>query len=185
MGMPAARKPLDPFALRPRFPGLALEVNGRPAAFLDGPAGAQVPLEVIDAMAAYLRRSNANTGGAFPTSERTDALVAQAREAAADLLGADAEGVAFGPNATTLNYLLAHAVARTLEPGDEIVTTDLDHDANVAPWERVALDRGLVVKHAPIDAERGTLEPDAVERCFTRRTRLVAFTLASNALGTI
>ena len=109
-----------------------------------------MPGEVIEAMADYLRRSNANLGGAFRTSEESDAVMARAREAAAGLTGSAPEEIAFGANMTTLNFLLAHAVARTLSPGDEIVVTDLDHDANVSPWMLVARDHGLVVRRAPI-----------------------------------
>src|SRR4051812_26328928 len=171
--------PLDPALVRPRFPALA---SG--AAYLDGPGGAQVPESVIEAMAAHLRAGTANDGGAFATSRATIALIAQARRAAAQLTGSEPEEIAFGANMTTLNFLLAHAVARTLRPGDEIVVTDLDHDANVAPWLRVAADHGLVVRTAPVRAD-ATLDHDALEALIGERTRVVAFTLASNAVGSL
>jgi len=180
-----AQVALDPLAVRARFPALAREVAGRPACFLDGPGGAQVPDVVIDAIGAYLRSSNANDDGAFVTSAETNAVIAAARAAAADLVGATADEIAFGANMTTLNFLLAHAVVRTLEPGDEIVTTALDHEANVSPWLRVAADRGLVVRHAPLRVADGTLDLEALEALVGERTRIVACTLASNALGTI
>ena len=170
---------LDVEAVRRRFPALA-----RPVAYLDGPGGSQVPDVVITAMRAHLERGVANDGGAFATSRETAEVVAAARAAAGALTGSAPEEIAFGPNMTTLNFLLAHAVARTLRPGDEIVVTQLDHDANVAPWVRVAEDHGLVVREAPIRPD-GTLDPGDVEKVLSDRTRVVAFTLASNALGTV
>src|ERR671917_168743 len=172
--------PLDVEAVRDRFPALA---SG--AAYLDGPGGSQCPRDVLDAVATYMERSNANLGGAFPTSADSDEVMARGREAAADFTGAEPEGIAFGANMTTLNFLLAHAVARTLRPGDEIVVTALDHDANVAPWLRVAEDHGLTVRHAPINTEDVTLDHEALEEMIGDRTRVVAFTLASNAVGSI
>ena len=166
--------------VRARFPALAGE-----AAFLDGPGGSQVPQEVIDAMAAYMRDSNANLGGAFATSAGSDETMARGRAAAADFTGAEPEGIAFGANMTTLNFLLAHAVARTLRPGDEIVVTQLDHDANVSPWLLVAEDNDLVIKHAPIRRDDVTLDHDALEALVGERTKVVAFTLASNAVGSL
>src|SRR3712207_1467827 len=126
---------LDPHAVRPLFPALS-----RDAAFLDGPGGSQAPESVIEAIAGHLRHGTANDGGAFATSRDTVALIAAARRSAADLLVCEPEEIAFGANMTTLNFQLAHAVARTLQAGDEIVVTDLDHDANVSPWLRVAED---------------------------------------------
>ena len=167
-------------AVRARFPALA---SG--AAYLDGPGGSQVPREVLDAIDACLRESNANLGGGFPTSAAADEVMARGRAAAADLTGGDPEGIAFGANMTTLNFLLAHAVARTLQPGDEIVVTQLDHDANVSPWLLIAADHDLVVRHAPIRPEDVTLDHDALEGLIGERTRVVAFTLASNAVGSI
>ncbi|HEX8207067.1 MAG TPA: cysteine desulfurase-like protein, partial [Solirubrobacteraceae bacterium] len=166
--------------VRSRFPALA-----RDAVFLDGPGGSQAPEEVIEAIAGHLRRGTANDGGTFATSRDTIALMAEARRAAASLTGSEPEEIAFGANMTTLNFLLAHAVARTLSPGDEIVVTELDHDANVAPWLRVAEDHGLVVKVAPLRREDATLDVDALESLLGDRTRVVAFTLASNAVGSL
>jgi cysteine desulfurase family protein (TIGR01976 family) len=180
-----ALAPLDLTALRARFPALSREVAGRPAMFLDGPGGSQVPRDVIDAMSGYLARSNANLGGAFATSAESDAVMDAARAAAADLTGSRPDEIAFGANMTTLNFQLAHAVARTMRPGDEIVVTQLDHDANVAPWLRVAADHELTVRHAPLSTADGTLDLDALETLLGPRTRVVAFTLASNALGTV
>ncbi|HEX8085168.1 MAG TPA: cysteine desulfurase-like protein [Solirubrobacteraceae bacterium] len=166
--------------VRSRFPALA-----RDAAFLDGPGGSQVPEEVIAAIAGHLRAGTANDGGVFATSRDTIALIAEARRAAATLTGSEPEEIAFGANMTTLNFLLAHAVARTLAPGDEIVVTQLDHDANVAPWLRVAEDHGLVVRAAPVRLDDATLDVDALEALLGERTRVVAFTLASNAVGSL
>jgi cysteine desulfurase family protein (TIGR01976 family) len=172
--------PLDVEAVRARFPALQ---SG--AVYLDGPGGSQAPQEVLDAISAYLRGSNANLGGAFPTSAASDRVMERGRAAAAEFTGGDAEGIAFGANMTTLNFLLAHAVARTLEPGDEIVVTQLDHDANVSPWLLLAADHDLVVRHAPIRTDDVTLDHAALEALIGERTRVVAFTLASNAVGSL
>jgi cysteine desulfurase family protein (TIGR01976 family) len=172
--------PLDVAAVRDRFPALA---SG--AAYLDGAGGSQCPSEVLDAVAAYMERSNANLGGAFPTSAASDQVMARGRRAAADFTGAEPEGIAFGANMTTLNFQLAHAVARTLRPGDEIVVTQLDHDANISPWLLVAGDHDLVVRHAPIRTADVTLDHVALEALIGERTRVVAFTLASNAVGSL
>jgi cysteine desulfurase family protein (TIGR01976 family) len=171
---------LDLDAIRSQFPAL-----GTGAAYFDGPGGSQVPQRVIDAIDDVLRDSNANLGGAFATSRRADDVMERGRAAAADFTGAEPEGIAFGANMTTLNFQLAHAVARTLEPGDEIVVTALDHDANVSPWLLVAEDHGLVVRTAPLRAEDVTLDVGALEELIGERTKLVAFTLASNAVGSI
>lgn len=183
--MPAQPASLELPALRAQFPGLARTVAGRQAAFLDGPAGSQIPESVIIAMGRVMRDLAANTGGEFITSRKIDELVESARETAADFLGGTAREVAFGPNMTTLSFQLAHAVARTLAKGDEIVVTDLDHDANISPWLTVARDRELVVRRAPIRAADGTLDLDRLESLLGPRTKVVAFTLASNALGTV
>jgi cysteine desulfurase family protein (TIGR01976 family) len=171
---------LDLDAIRARFPALA---SG--AAFFDGPGGSQVPQQVIDAVTGYLRDSNSNLGGAFATSRASDEVMERGRAAAADFMGAEPEGIAFGANMTTLNFQLAHAVARTLQPGDEIVVSALDHDANVSPWLIVAEDHDLVVRTAPLRVDDVTLDVDALEALLGERTRVVAFTLASNAVGTI
>ena len=171
-------------AVRPLFPALTRTEEGRPAVFLDGPGGSQMPAAAIDAMAGLLRAGTANDGGVFATSRETIDLIARARRAAAVFTGSAPEEIAFGANMTTLNFLLAHAVARTLQPGDEILVTELDHDANVAPWLTVAADHGLVVRTAPLTAE-ATLDTDALEALIGDRTRIVAFTLASNAVGSV
>jgi cysteine desulfurase family protein (TIGR01976 family) len=176
---------LDLEAIRARFPALQRRVGGRAAAYFDGPGGSQVPDVVIEAVSAYLERSNANAGGAFASSRETDAVLAAAHDAAADFLGAESGEIAFGANMTTLNFLLSHAVARTLSPGDEVIVTQLDHDANVSPWYRAAEDRGLELRVAPIDPADGGLDLDALEALICERTRVVAYTVASNALGNI
>lgn len=170
--------------VRSLFPALAREDGGRPVVFLDGPGGSQAPEAVIEAMAGHLRRGTANDGGVFATSRETIALVGEARSAAADLTGSAPEEIAFGWNMTTLNFQLAHAVARTLEPGDEIIVTALDHDANVSPWLRVAEDHGLTIRTAPIGPD-ATLDADGLEALINDRTKVVAFTLASNAVGSV
>jgi cysteine desulfurase family protein (TIGR01976 family) len=178
--------PLDVAAARGHFPALTRAVAGQPALYLDGPGGSQVPKTVIEAVAGYLERSNANLGGPFVTSEESVAVVEDARLAAADLTGARPEEIAFGPNMTTLNFLLAHAVARTLQPGDEIVVTQLDHDANVSPWLRIATDHELTVHTVPLRTADGTIDLTVLEEHLASdRVRVVAFTLASNALGTV
>lgn len=176
---------LDLQAIRARFPALARQVRGAPAVYLDGPGGSQTSDSVVRAVANCLISINANEGGAFVTSRQTSELLDQARAAAADFMGAATEEVVFGANTTTINFLLAHAVARTLAPGDEILVTEIDHDANVSPWLLVAADRGLTVRTAPIDRRDGTLDLGALEALISRRTRVVACTLASNALGSI
>lgn len=179
----------DVTAVRERFPALAREQAGRPVVFLDGPGGSQVPAAVIEAMAAYLRDTNANAGGAFATSRESDAIVADAHAAVADLLGAaSADEVKFGPNMTTLTFGLSRAIGATLRPGDEIVITRLDHEADRTPWQRAATDAGAVVREVDIDPTDGTLRldgPDGLDALLGPRTRLVAVGLASNALGTI
>ncbi len=175
---------LDVERARSRFSALEREVAGVRVRFFDGAGGSQVPDAVIDAIADYLRHSNANEGGAFVTSRETDGVLAAAHAAAADLLGAATEEIAFGANMTTLNFLLTHAFGRTLDPGDEIVVTQLDHEGNQSPWRLLAADRGLTVHTVPARAD-GSLDLDELEQRIGERTRVVAFTLASNALGTV
>jgi cysteine desulfurase family protein (TIGR01976 family) len=170
---------LDLAAVRARFPALASEV-----AFLDAPGGTQCPQTVIDAIAAYLRESNANLGGAFAASRRSDELVALAHETAARFLGCRPGETTFGQNMTTLNFALTRAVGRTLTAADEILVTRLDHDGNIAPWLELAHDLGLRVGFVELQ-EDTTLDLDDLERKLTGRTRVVAFPLASNALGTV
>lgn len=171
--------------LRERFSALERDVGGAPAVFCDAPGGTQVPDSVVDAMTGYLKRSNANSHGAFITSRQTDETIARAREATADLLNGDASEVIFGPNMTTLAFALSRSLARTLRPGDEVVVTRLDHDANIAPWVSAASDAGAKVRFADFDPADGTLDESSLLACVNERTRLVALTLASNALGTI
>ena len=153
-------------------------------AFFDGPGGTQVPDEVIDAIDRYLRESNANSGGPFETSRRTDALIADARLAAGEWLGCSPDEAIFGANMTTLNFALSRAAGRELAEGDEIVVTRLDHDANISPWLELAHDKGLVVRFADI-RDDCTLDLDDLERQLSERTRVVAYPWASNAVGTV
>ena len=172
--------------IRAQFPALARTHADGLYAYLDGPGGTQVPRRTIEAMAGYLERSNANHEGAFPTSEESDATLAEAHEAAADFLGAGGPGeVAFGQNMTTLTFAVSRAIGRTLSPGDEIVVTRLDHDANVAPWLALEEERGVVVHWVGIREEDCTLDLADLGRALGPRTRVVAVGLASNAVGTI
>jgi cysteine desulfurase family protein (TIGR01976 family) len=169
---------MDIDAVRARFPALASGV-----AFLDGPGGTQCPQVVIDAIGGYLSASNANLGGAFAASRRSDELVAHAHATAASFLGCRAEETSFGQNMTTLNFALTRALARTLEAGDEILVTRLDHDANIAPWLELAHDLDLRVQFVELH-EDTTLDLGDLERKLSDRTRVVAFPLAANAFGT-
>ena len=172
--------------LRREFPALARASNSRQAVYFDGPAGSQVPQRVADAVSRYLLQTNANHGGHFTTSRESDALLEQARQAVADLLGiSDADSVAFGANMTTLTFALSRALARTWRAGDEIIVTKLDHDANVTPWMLAARDAGATVRHIGIRAADCTLDLDDFESKVSPRTRLVAVGCASNAVGTI
>jgi cysteine desulfurase family protein (TIGR01976 family) len=175
---------LDIDWVRQQFPALALEVNGKPAVYFDGPAGSQVPARVIEAMRDYFTTSNANTHGAFLTSQRSDEVIARAHAAMADLLGCDAAEVVFGPNMTTLTFSFSRALGRELAPGDELVVTRLDHDANVAPWCALE-ERGCRVRFVDINPTDCTLDRADLRRQITPRTRLVAAGYASNAVGTI
>ncbi|HEU5477471.1 MAG TPA: cysteine desulfurase-like protein [Gaiellaceae bacterium] len=174
-----AAETLDLEAVRARFPALASGV-----ALLDAPGGTQCPRSVIDAIAAYLRESNANLGGAFAASRRSDELVERAHETAARFLGCRPEETVFGQNMTTLNFALSRSVGRTLSAGDEILVTRLDHDGNVAPWLELAADLDLRVGFIEIRDDT-TLDLADLERKLTERTRVVAFPLASNAFGTV
>jgi cysteine desulfurase family protein (TIGR01976 family) len=176
---------LDLTYVRAQFPSLAQTVNSHPATFLDGPGGTQVPQRVIDAISNYLRRDNANTGGAYATSRHTDAMIAEARAAMADFLHCAADEVVFGPNMTTLTYAMSRAIGRNLKPGDEILVTRLDHDANVSPWLQVAEDRGITVRWAEIHEEDCTLDMADLAAKINSKTKLVAAGYASNAVGTI
>ena len=176
---------LDLAYVRSQFPSLSQTVNGHPAAFLDGPGGTQVPQRVIDAISDYLRRDNANTGGAYATSRHTDVMIAEARAAMADFLHCGADEVAFGPNMTTLTFAMSRAIGRELKPGDEILVTRLDHDANVSPWLAMAEDRGIPVRWAEIHDADCTLDMADLASKINKNTKLVAVGCASNAVGTI
>ncbi|MEV5750738.1 cysteine desulfurase-like protein [Actinoallomurus sp. NPDC052308] len=171
---------LDVRSVRAAYPALR---DGY--AYLDGAAGTQVPEAVIEAIAAAYRAGIGNVGGAFPASERSDAIVAGARQAVADLVGGDPRGVVLGPNMTTLTYRFAAALARAWRPGDEIVVSRLDHDANVRPWVQAAERAGATVRWAEVDLPSGELPAEQYDALLGERTRLVAVTAASNVLGTM
>jgi cysteine desulfurase family protein (TIGR01976 family) len=172
-------------ARRAHFPALERTHAGRPVAYFDGPGGTQVPRAVADAMVDYLFHHNANTHWAFPTSVETDALLLDARAALADFLGAARHEIAFGNNMTTITFHLARALGRGWGPGDEVVVTELDHHANVAPWRALERERGVVVRSVRVRPEDGTLDWASLEAALSPRTRLVAVGAASNAVGTI
>lgn len=181
-----ASTPPDLSAYRSRFPALNVEVGGRPVVYCDNPGGTQVPQATIDAIGAYLATSSANTHGAFLTSARTDTMLAAAHAGMADLLGAaDPREIIFGPNMTTLTFAVSRAIGRTLQRGDEIVVTALDHDANVAPWLALEEERGVVVRVADFDPATCTLDMADLRAKITARTKVVAVGYASNAVGTI
>jgi cysteine desulfurase family protein (TIGR01976 family) len=165
--------------VRARFSAL-----GQPLAFFDGPGGTQVPDSVIEAIAAYLRESNSNTGGPFRTSQRTDALLDEAHETAARFLGATSGEVAFGANMTTLNFALSRTAGREWRAGDEVICTRLDHDGNIAPWLELARDKDLTVRFADVDDDC-RLDLDHLRSLLSERTRVVAYPWASNAVGTV
>jgi len=176
----------DVEALRAEFPALRRQQDGRPVAFLDGPGGTQVPQRVIDAVAAYLTDTNANAGGAFATSEASDAIVDEAHAAVADFLGAASpDEIKFGYNMSTLTLHIGRSIGATLTPGDEVVVTTLDHEANVSTWEAMAADRGVTVRKVDIREDDVTLDLEDLEAKLSTRTKLVAVGYASNAVGTI
>ena len=178
--------PFDVDALRARFPALALEHEGRPMAFFDGPGGTQVTDTVIEAVGDYYRTSNANHGGTFPTSERSDAILDEAHAALADLLNAASpDEIKLGANMTTLTMHVARSITAGMQPGDELVVTGLDHEANVGPWLGVAADRGLTVRTVGIRRDDVTLDLEAFDTILHGRPKLVAFGWASNAVGSI
>ena len=172
-------------AIRSRFPALARVYEGRPVAYFDGPGGTQVPTAVVDAIGEYLVHHNANTHWHFPTSLETDQLLEASREALADFLGASPREIAFGQNMTSLTFHVGRALGRQWGSGDEIVVTELDHHANIAPWQALARERGVTLRTVRCDPAAGVLDWDDFERAVTPRTRLVAVGAASNALGTI
>ncbi len=171
--------------IRAQFPAMLRQHRGESVAYFDGPGGTQVPQQVADAMSDYLLHHNANTHWEYPTSAETDAMLAAAREAAADFLNASATEVAFGNNMTTLTFHLARALGMAWGPGDEIVITDLDHHANQAPWRRLEKERGVTVKRVEVRLGSGQLDWASFERAIGPRTKLVAVGAGSNALGTI
>ncbi len=171
--------------IRACFPALDRIHNGFQVAYFDGPGGTQVPRSVVEAMTEYLYHHNANTHWAYPTSEETDAALEQARQTCADLLNASPGEIAFGANMTTLTFHLARALGMQYASGDEIIVTELDHHANVAPWQRLVVERGVAVKIVKLLPETGQLDWDSFEQLVTKRTKLVAIGAASNALGTV
>src|SRR5947207_8179122 len=178
-------QPLDLSSYRPYFPSLKQEIHGKQVIYFDNPGGTQVPLQVIDGMVAYFREANANTMGAFATSRRTDEMIAHARLAMADFLhAASPNEIVFGPNMTTLTFAFSRAIGKTLQPGDEIVVTILDHDANVAPWLALQ-ERGVIIRTVDVHPENVTLDMEDMRSKITNRTKLVAVGYASNAVGTI
>jgi cysteine desulfurase family protein (TIGR01976 family) len=175
----------SPEEIRERFPALERWHRGHPVAYFDGPGGSQVPRSVTDAVAEYLLHHNANTHWRYPTSEETDRIIAGAREALADFLGAAPAEIVFGANMTTLTFHLGRALGRGWQPGDEVIVTELDHHANVAPWRALEPERGVTVRSVPLVPETGELDWPALERAFSPATRLLAIGAASNALGTV
>jgi cysteine desulfurase family protein (TIGR01976 family) len=171
--------------IRANFPALERQHRGKTVAYFDGPGGTQVPRVVVDAMTDYLYHHNANTHWSYPTSMETDQALLHAREALADFFNASPREVAFGNNMTTITFHIARALGRGWGKGDEIVVTELDHQANVAPWRALAVERGVTVRSVPFNTASGELEWDELERAMTNRTRLLAIGAASNALGTI
>ena len=171
--------------IRRHFPALARTHNGYPVAYFDGPGGTQVPRTVVEAMYDYLYYHNANTHWAYPTSEETDAIIDSARSVLADFLNADSTEIVFGANMTTLTFHLARALGRGYESNHEILVTQLDHHANIAPWRALEKERGVKVRMVKMIPESGELDWDDFSQQLTRRTKLVAIGAASNALGTI
>ena len=176
----------DVDTIRQQFPALARTVDGQPAVFFDGPAGSQVPQSVAEAISIYLLSTNANHEGLFASSRESDAVLHAAHQAVADFLGADdPDCIVFGANMTTLTFALSRALSQTWQPGDEIIVTQLDHDANVSPWTLAARDRGVTVQQVEIDPADYTLRMDDFEAKLSSRTKLVAVGYASNLVGTI
>lgn len=171
--------------IRKAFPSLERIHNGLPIAYFDAAGGTQTPRMVVDAVADYLLHHNANTHWEYPTSHETDAIIEAARHSFADFLNASVDEVAFGPNTTTMIYHLSRALGRTLGPGDEIVTTELEHHANIAPWQALVKERSVTLKLAQMDPETGQLDWNDFERLVTKQTKVVAFGAGCNALGTV
>ncbi|HEX8408609.1 MAG TPA: cysteine desulfurase-like protein [Thermoanaerobaculia bacterium] len=171
--------------IRSHFPALQRTHNGHPVAYFDAPGGTQVPRVVADAMSDYLLHHNANTHWAYPTSEETDAIIASARQAAADLLNARPDEIVFGNNMTTLTFHLSRTLGRMWNEGDEIIVTELDHHANIAPWQALAVDRGIVLRTAAMICDTGQLDYEHLASLVSDKTKLIAVGGASNAIGTI
>jgi cysteine desulfurase family protein (TIGR01976 family) len=180
---PTAKKSIE--EIRRCFPALDRTHNGHPVAYFDGPGGTQVPRAVVEAMNDYLYHHNANTHWAYPTSEETDAIIDSARSVLADFLNASPTEIVFGANMTTLTFHLARALGRSYENEDEIMVTELDHHANIAPWRTLEKECGLNVRMVKMIPETGELDWDDLSRQLTQHTKLVALGAASNALGTI
>jgi len=177
---------LDVQSVRKNFPSLKQLLDGRPVVYFDNPGGTQVPQAVIDAMVHYLMRDNANHGGAFPTSRRSDAMLGEAHQAMADMLGAASpDEIVFGPNMTTLTMGLSRALAQWVKPGDDVIVTRLDHDANISPWMLLTRDTGASLRWVDFHPEDCSLDLDGLERQLSKKTKIVACGLASNAVGTI
>ncbi len=172
-------------SVRPHFPALQRTYNGSPVAYFDGPGGTQVPRMVVDAMTQYLLHHNANTHWVYPTSVETDAMLLHARQVFADFLNASPREVSFANNMTSGTFHLARALGRNWGPGDEVVVTELDHHANIAPWRALERERGITIKRVKVDASRGELDWDSFGEVLSRRTKLLAIGAGSNALGTI
>ncbi len=185
VGHGVRRATLDVSEIRSRFPALERLHRGKPVAFFDGPGGTQVPRCVVEAMTDYLYHHNANTHWCYPTSVETDASIAGARKAMADLFNASPDEISFGNNMTTIAFHVARSLGRAWGPGDEVIVTDLDHHANVAPWQAVARERGITIRSVPFSGETGRLDWQSLERTVGPRTRLLAIGAASNALGTV
>ena len=171
--------------IRKQFPALDREHNGFPVAYFDGAGGTQTPRVVVDAVSDYLLNHNANTHWEYPTSHETDAIIEAARHTFADFLNASANEIVFGPNTTTMIYHLSRALGRTLGPGDEIVITELEHHANVAPWQALVVERGVTLHVAQMDPESGQLDWNDFERLVNKKTKVVSFGAGCNALGTV
>jgi cysteine desulfurase family protein (TIGR01976 family) len=171
--------------IRLQFPALERIHNGQPVAYFDAPGGTQTPQVVVDAVADYLLNHNANTHWEYPSSHETDAIIESARRTFADFLNAESNEIAFGPNTTTMIYHLSRALGRSLGPGDEVVITELEHHANVAPWQALVVERGITLNVAQMDTETGQLDWSDFERLVTNKTKVVAFGAGCNALGTV
>jgi cysteine desulfurase family protein (TIGR01976 family) len=171
--------------IRKQFPATARRYNDHTVAYFDAPGGTQTPQVVVDAVSDYLLNHNANTHWEYPTSHETDAIILSARETFADFLNAEADEIVFGPNTTTMIYHLSRALGRTMGTGDEIVTTELEHHANMAPWQALVAERGVTLKVAQMDPETGQLDWNDFERLVTKNTKIVAFGAGCNALGTV